>query len=144
MADEGDFEDLSQFLEAKVLTLPINGKDYVVPEASAQAWLKLESAVVDGEQKMLDRDIWELALGPAWQELLDDDIPMSHVQVAGVTAYYWQTRRPNAALAVWSAGKGQRPKKPSGTGTRPQTRSGAGATTRRRASGTGTTTRRKS
>lgn len=144
---QDDFEDLTNFLEGRVLALPVRGTKYVVEEASAADWLKLSNVIVGGKQVVSDNDVWKLSLGETlMQQMIDAGVRPTELALCGLVAYYWQTGRPDRAREMWeSGGKALAvPPVTSGATTKPRTRTGAASTTRKRNSGTGTTTRRKS
>jgi len=99
--------------------LPIGGTTYHVPEPSAKDGLWLQ-ALMDGaatlaltshlgaaNQTVLaddeqERTIYEIALGPAYQQMLDDDVPWPVFKHAGTTAWVHWVRGAEAGERFWA------------------------------------------
>lgn len=155
------FKDLNNFMD-EGLTLPVNGKDYTVPEASAELGLRVTRFITlakisahqpdrplgpEDEQVLSDvaeRDLYQEVLGDTYQELLDDGVAWAKLKHVALTALFWISDGENTALKYWeSAGKVPAPNR-AGRRMATRTRTGAAATTPSRTSRTGTTTRKAS
>jgi hypothetical protein len=147
-----DFEDLGGLI-ADELRLPIRGRTYVVPSPSAADGLRVQrittlaarviaggeavdTQLLDDEQEI---DLYRLALGPAYEQLLADEVPWTALRHAALTAVTWIATDEATALAYWrgevaagplgglarsssAAGRSiPRPGSTSGTSTRPAT-----------------------
>lgn len=158
------FRDLSEVLDAG-LSLPINGKTYLVPAVDAETGLRLQRlaelaaqtahAVENGEPLdgiVLDDahevDLYRDALGTAYEQMITDRVPWPALKIAGVTAWLDAAVGRETAEAYWHAGgdperlAGNRAKRRAARSTRrPASASG---TTRTRAKATGTRGRKSS
>ncbi|TCO64389.1 DUF7426 family protein [Actinocrispum wychmicini] len=143
------FRDLSEVLDAG-LSLPINGKTYVVPPVDAETGLRLQRlaelaatvahAVEAGEQidtVALDDageiDLYRDALGTVYDEMIADRVSWPALKLAGVTAWLDAAVGREAAEAYWN-GAGS-PEAPAGNRATRQ----AARSTRQPVSGSGTT-----
>lgn len=135
-----DLSDLSEFLDVPVLTLPVHGKKYVVKSASGEDWLRLQAIEDDRATSSVSAmDMFKLALGPTFDELVKAGLSKPEIEYCGTTAFFWQMGREDMAEAFWrSGGKAVAAKTPRKTSTPRTTRPAGAATNRRRASGTGT------
>ena len=143
------FRDLSEVLDAG-LPLPIKGKTYLVPPVDAETGLRLQrlaevaaqaaKAVENGER--LDAivfddddeiDLYRVALGAAYEEMLADGVSWPALKIAGVTAWLDSAVGREAAEAYWNAA-GDPERLAGNRATRRAARS-----TRRPASASGTT-----
>ncbi|HJQ00079.1 MAG TPA: hypothetical protein VJ851_00635 [Jatrophihabitans sp.] len=152
--------DLREMLDAPVLKLPIGGKTYTVAAADAETWLRLQdihnrsadlvagrpaaaSRNADAVTGLTEIDMYRLALGPTFDQLVAAKISGPELKHAGLTAYFWQIGEEKVAELMWeSAGKAQPARRRSSRSTT-STSTGAATTTRRRVSGSGTNSRRK-
>lgn len=137
-----DLEDLSQYLETPTLTLPIRGTSYTVESADGERWLRLQAIAANTDTKSGESmmDLYRLALGDTFDQLVNAKVSGADIQHAGTTAFYWQIGREDLAQAFWrSGGKAPGPRRATPKTTRPA----AASTTRRRASGSGTSGRKK-
>lgn len=135
--------DLRESLTTPHLDLPIGGKKYVVHPVNADAWLRLVShadsiEAGDGGTIKNDIELCRLALGATFDQMVEN-VTGPELNIAGVTAWFWQIGNPAAAEAFWQS-RGKAPRRRRSTSTSTAAASG----TRRRASGSGTSTRRKS
>ena len=106
------FEDLAAFIDPG-FELPIRGKTYRVPAPSAKDGLFLQAIVDSGESMIIARSItranrkvlsdederstYQMALGPVYDELVDDGVEWPILKHAGMTALIHWTRVPEAA-----------------------------------------------
>jgi len=141
-----DWEDFAE----EPLELPIGGTVYVVPPIGIKAGLTLRGVVQGEDDSLNDKpatELWRLALGSAYDEMVADDVPMAALNRAGAAALADATHGRAAAVKAWEIGllpeplAGQGPA--AGTETPRRTRPAGASTTRKRASGTGTTATRK-
>ncbi len=114
--------DLDQVLEPW-LDLPIRGKTYRVPAATAATglWCQRiaeislvmhlggEVSSAEAESLKLDDDeertFVERMLTPAvYQQMLDDNVPWEHLRFAGRVSFTWTTESRDAAIALWERG----------------------------------------
>lgn len=88
------------------LTFPIGGKLYVVPPLSYHTGIRL-TRIISGEDHSLDgkpaEDGWRLVLGPCWDEMVSDDVPMDAMSRAGLAAISDFQFGRAAAERVWEA-----------------------------------------
>lgn len=100
------FKDFREFAEN--LALPINGKTYDIPPVPARLGIQLLGLAKGDDVPELaaltGMDLWRALLGSAWDEMVADDVPMSAIARAGLTALadYQQGRA--VAEAVWEGG----------------------------------------
>lgn len=95
-----DYDELVTKLE-----LPIGGKVYVVPPVSLRVGLQLIAARTNPELAgETELDLWKLVLGPVYQQMLDDDLPVDAVRRAGQTALADYQGGREVAERVWEAG----------------------------------------
>lgn len=114
------FRDLDEFFDSS-LRLPVRGKTYVIPSPDARTGLWCQRIIAlagkakDGEltdddaaQLKLDdeeeRNLFERLLGPAFEEMLADNLPWEHVKHCGMTALMWAAGNTDQAEAYWSSG----------------------------------------
>ncbi len=130
-------EDLDDF-QSPTLDLRVAWKVYQIPSPPARVGLRLQAAfsvaaarhngtdpkpaharaVADDEwATTLEQD----ALGPVYDQMIADDVPLPAIQHAGMTAYLWIVAGEAAARAYWLSpvGKALTPR-PTGT-TSPST-----------------------
>jgi hypothetical protein len=113
------FEDLTNYLVPETLRLPVKGKTYEVPPASADLGLWCRSiysaAFADDEEagreaasqapKMPgNKTLSQHVLGSAWQEMRRDGVEDEYIEFCGATAFIWIVRGEAAAEAYWKAG----------------------------------------
>jgi hypothetical protein len=100
------FKDFREF--ADPLRLPIDGKTYEVPPVPARLGIQLLGLAKGDDVPELaslsGMDLWKALLGSAWDEMVADDVPMSAIARAGLTALadYQQGRA--VAEVVWEGG----------------------------------------
>jgi hypothetical protein len=119
------FTDLEAFLRPG-FDLPIRGKTYYVPPPPAKEGLWLQSLVDAGEAMVLaggitaaqkqvlgddeERSMYQIALGPAWDEMVADGVDWPILKHAGLVATVYWTRGPEAAEKAWDRyGPGKAP-----------------------------------
>jgi hypothetical protein len=121
------FDDVTAFL-SPTLDLPWAGKTYRVPSPPALVGLRLQAAwaVTNAKAAGVDAKAHHLrllndddgstsleqdALGPVYDEMVADRVPLEVLNHAGMTAYLWIVAGDDAAKAWWEspAGKAPRP-----------------------------------
>src|SRR6478752_5332110 len=112
------FKSYDDFANAS-LRLPIKGKMYVIPSPDAATGLFCQRLMAVGTSAALgqepegdtvdailsdddERDLYRRLLGPAWDEMIADDVPWMVMQHAGTTAMVWVTNGWNAAEEYWN------------------------------------------
>lgn len=110
------FEDLAAFVRPG-FDLPVLGRTYYVPPPNARdgAWLQalidgvesvvLTSAIGAANRAVLDdqqeRTAYQIALGTAYQQMVDAEVPWPVLKHAGWTAWMFWTRGQMAAERYW-------------------------------------------
>jgi hypothetical protein len=128
------------------LQFPIAGKTYTVPPLGAQNGLQLVRWMTGDDTDAPARSLFQVALGTAFDQMVDDNVPLEALARAGYAAIVdWQQDR-DAAVKVWEGGIPPEAQAAlmaalSGQTTQPSTQPAAAPTTPKRASGTGTRTR---
>lgn len=140
------------------LTMTLEGREYVVPSPEAAVGLALQASWVvaqarragkeppqyavarqvqyDNGEADLDRD----ALGPVWDQMIEDKVSIIVLRRAALAAYLWIATGSTAkALALWDG----KPADGGGDAPKAWTTTGGANTTKKRASTSGTTSRRK-
>lgn len=139
-----DWQDLDQ---GEHLDLPIRGKAYRIPSPPARVGLRVQAfistmmdaarAQENGQPIQLDEqvlddanelDLYQDVLGPAYQQMVDDQVPIEALKHAAMTAMMWVAFDKTTAQAVW---EGKAP-------TTAVRRSGGANMTRSRTPGSGT------
>jgi hypothetical protein len=110
------FEDIAQFV-ANSFDLPYDGRTYTVPAPNARDGLWLQ-ALLDGAESFVltraigaanrkvlgdeeERGAYQLALGTAYQEMVDAGVQWPVLKHAGMTAWLYWCRSPDAAERYW-------------------------------------------
>ena len=100
------FTDYKEFADGP-LELPILGKVYRVPEISIPDGMVL-AGIVDGSdedaQKMKGVELWKLLLGPAWDEMIADGVPLAAATRAGLTVLADRQYGRELAQVTWETG----------------------------------------
>lgn len=100
------FKDFREFAEN--LRLPINGKTYDIPPVSARLGIQLLGLAKGDDVPELaglsGLDLWKALLGSAWDDMVADDVPMSAIARAGLTALADYQQGRVVAEAVWEGG----------------------------------------
>lgn len=83
------FRDYSEFAKPPIV-LPVNGKTYTLPPIGAQLGILLLSAI-NGDRHATQTlgtsmSLWRQVLGPVYDEMLADNVPLDVVARAGFTA----------------------------------------------------------
>lgn len=135
--------------EPEPLAFPIRGKTYTPPPISAKTGLTLVKALA-GDPELVNkeaRSLWQLVLGPTYDEMIADDVPLDALARAGFAMLAdWQADR-DAAVRVWESGIDPEVRAAlaaamrDGSTTSPST-AAAGSSTRRQASTSGTNSRK--
>jgi len=135
------FDDLAAFVSPG-FDLPILGRVYRVPAPNGKDGLWLQ-ALMDGAAHMSltnsfgaansqvllsdekERTVYQLTLGPAFEEMLEAEVPWPIVKHAGMTAWVRWTRGDAASEKYWTTledgqGKDETATSPTSTGTSPE------------------------
>lgn len=98
--------DFSKFSDGP-LVFPINGKNYTLPELSIPLGLTL-AGIIDGSDKKASKmkgvELWQLVLGPLWDEMIADGVSLPAVTRAGVAALAEYTDSRELAVVAWETG----------------------------------------
>jgi hypothetical protein len=101
-----ELSDYSKFAEGP-LEFPINGKRYVLPEQGIEAGITL-AGIVSGKNKAAARmegvELWKLLLGPLWDEMIADGVPLAAATRAGLTALADHQYGRDVAEITWETG----------------------------------------
>ena len=142
------YEDFAQ----EPLAFPINGKTYTLAPVGFREGIKLQRVLAGEDDSLNDapaEEAWRLVLGPAYDEMVADNVPMEALSRAGLAALADFRYGREAAERTWESGLDPKaleaaleaaaqtpPKRPAS----PRSRSTASATkTRKRASTSATT-----
>jgi len=130
------------------LAFPIGGKIYTPPPLSAQAGIYIVKALA-GDPDVANepsRNLWQTLLGPAYDEMIADDVPMDALSRAGFAMLGDFQNNREAAVRVWESGIDPEARAALAAAvlstTRRSTPPAAANTTPKRASGTGTPRKR--
>lgn len=150
-----ELSDYSEFAEGP-LRFPINGKVYELPPIGIEDGIVL-AGIVSGKnkaaQKMEGVELWKLLLGPLWDEMIADGVPLEAATRVGLTALADRQYGREMAEITWETGadpKALQPylrKQAAAQGNRATRRSnstGGAKKTPSRASTKGTKSRRRS
>lgn len=89
------------------LRFPIGGKVYELPPIGIEAGLELAGAI-DGSNKAFAKkkgvELWKLLLGPLWDQMVADGVPLEAATRAGMTALADHQYGRALAEATWVAG----------------------------------------
>ncbi|GAA0934961.1 DUF7426 family protein [Nonomuraea longicatena] len=109
------FTDLNEFFNDG-LPLPVGGKVYHVPPASAEVGLFCQKLMVAGisaangqeiDAADLDddgeKDLYRRVLGDAYDELIADGVSWAKIKHCGVTAFLWIASDEDTAAKHWRA-----------------------------------------
>lgn len=98
------FKDYNEF--ADPLKLPINGKVYTIPPVGLADGIKLTAAFLGGEDAPVvkDDEFNTILLGPAYDEMLADNVPSVAVVRASLTALADFQRGRATAEILWETG----------------------------------------
>ena len=96
--------EYTEFAEGP-LEFPIRGKVYTAPEVGIELGLRLNGiATGETEQDLPAVELYKLLLGPVWDEMISDGVPLNAAMRAGMVAMNdFQYGREYAA-ATWEAG----------------------------------------
>ncbi|GIE29959.1 hypothetical protein Ait01nite_030040 [Actinoplanes italicus] len=112
------FEELTNYLVAEPLKLPVKGRTYEVPPASAELGLWCRSIYSAGvaEDEDEEREARALApklpgsmtlsqrvLGPVWDAMVRDGVEDEYIEFCGSTAFIWIVRGEEAAELFWKS-----------------------------------------
>lgn len=132
-------------IAAEPLAFPIGGKTYTPPPIGAKSGIYLMRAFTGDPEVAADtsQSLWQVLLGPAYDEMVADDVPLDAIARAGFAALVdWQGDRARAA-EVWESGANveataalwasiaSQSSAPAATSTKPPARSSGSARRRR-------------
>jgi hypothetical protein len=90
-----------------LLTFPIGGKVYTIPELAYDAMLTIQRAKA-GETTYLDgmsaEETWRLVMGGAWDEMVTDNVPAEAIARAGFATLAYFELGADAAESIWENG----------------------------------------
>lgn len=89
------------------LAFPIGGKTYTLAPLSIPAGLKLAGVVSGEDTEFLEsktEELWKLILGPLWDEMITDGVPLAAAIRVALTAYAEHTEGRATALIAWETG----------------------------------------
>jgi hypothetical protein len=97
------FADFTEFLEP--LELSYKGKGYVIPPISAKDGLRYSGVIApDSTDTMTDEEFKRAFLGPAYDDMMADNVPAAMVTRAAMTALAeYQSGRDTAEI-MWATG----------------------------------------
>ncbi|MCC2033066.1 DUF7426 family protein [Microbacterium allomyrinae] len=103
------------------LVFPYKGKKYAAPEIGIKLGLRLNGITNNGEEQDLDSvELFKLVLGPVWDEMIADGVPLTFATRAGATmladfqfgrAYaeaMWETGGDPKAMTEYMKARGNR------------------------------------
>ena len=150
------FEELDDFLDDS-LTLPMGGKEYVVPAVPGRDGLwaqrvleEVERAKKEGDAdagKLDDGDerlLYQRMLGPTFDEMLADGVTWQRISHAAMTVFFWTISSRDTAVKYWRAGGDPERLRPAGNRRSRRASEAAERTTRKQGSGSGTKARKTS
>ena len=150
-----ELSDYSKFA-AGPLRFPINGKVYELPELGIEDGMVL-AGIVSGKDKaalkMAGVELWKLLLGPLWDEMAKDGVPLEAATRAALTALADRQYGRDMAVITWETGSDPkalapyldaRRKAQGNRATRRSNSTGGAKKTPSQASTKATTSRRKS
>lgn len=158
MGEANEFGELDEFLDDSI-TLPIGGRDYVIPSVPGKdgLWAQRLLEEVDRAKKAGDADagklddgdermLYQRMLGPVFDEMLADDVKWQRISHAAMTVFFWTTSSRETAVKYWKAGGSPERLRSAGSPNRASRRASAAAarTTQKRASTSGTKARKGS
>lgn len=148
------YSELEDFLDSD-LTLPIRGKKYTCPDPGWESvlWLEQRMKTVmraaqgadlsEADREILDDadtdELFAVALGDAYETMLDDGLPAAYIRHAGLTAVMHWSVGEEQARAFWESGGD--PERSAASGNRQARR--AAQSTKRAGSPSGTNRRRR-
>ncbi|MFI6485153.1 hypothetical protein ACIBH1_45095 [Nonomuraea sp. NPDC050663] len=110
-------KELDDFLDDG-LELPIKGKTYLVPPASAEVGLycqrlaEVGMAAAKGQQDegaaelddARESELYRKCLGPVLDEMVADGVSWPRIKHAAITAFFWIAGNDEAAATFWERG----------------------------------------
>jgi hypothetical protein len=134
------------------LAFPIGGKTYTAPLVGMREGIRLQEAI-EGRSTDLENEppevLWRLVLGPVWDEMLTDNVPVEAASRAALAALADFQHGRAVAERVWESGIDPESLAAATAANRKQRRAsqrssstGAARKTRSRASTTGTSSPR--
>lgn len=122
------------------MRFPIAGKTYTVPEVSYEAGLTLQKVQAGDDTPLPAEEQWRLLLGPAYDEMVADNIPVKALERVILTCLTDYRLGREIAEKVWEAGLDPEALAPKGaTSETASTGTGEESSTPTPASTTGTT-----
>lgn len=91
-------------IAGELLAFPIGGKLYTVRAKGINDGRRLSGVLAGTEPTLAEMsgdDLWKLALGPVWDEMLADDVPAEAVAKAGFAALADHQYGRETAIAIW-------------------------------------------
>lgn len=139
-----EMRDYAEFSQGP-LVFPIRGKRYEAPEVGIELGIRL-AGMQNGtsEQDLPMLELYKLVLGPAWDQMVADGVPLDAAMRAGMVAIADRMYGREYALASWEAGLDPKAvaelmTPPGNRASRRSKSTGAARKTPPRASTTGTT-----
>lgn len=142
-----ELKDFTDFADGP-LVFPIRGKKYTAPEISIELGMRLNGITNHGDEADMESvELFKLMLGPVWDEMVSDGVPMTAAIRAGATMLadfqygreyataMWETGADPKAMAEYMKARGNR-------ATRRSNSTGGATKTRSRASTKATTSRK--
>lgn len=138
-----EFKDLTEYLDAEPLRLPVKGKTYTVPPASAELglWCRAtysaaqadtdeeeSAAVAQIPQLRGDKTLAQTVLGSAYEEMRRDGLEDVYVEFCAAVTYLWIVGGEEAAQTYWQAGGDPNAVRPANRADRRARRTGASST----------------
>jgi hypothetical protein len=89
------------------LVFPINGKTYTLPPIGIEDGIRIAEGVSGKNeefQNLRADELWRLLLGPLWDQMIADGVPLRAATRAGVTALADYQYGRTMAEAAWASG----------------------------------------
>lgn len=99
-----ELREFTEFADGP-LVFPYKGKKYVAPEISIPLAMRLNGITNGGqEQELPVTELWPLLLGPVWDEMIADNVPLALANRAGATMLADFQYGREYAEAMWETG----------------------------------------
>jgi hypothetical protein len=137
------------------LAFPLGGKKYTLPRVSIPAGIILADILSGKDKRWAKKDgveLFKLVLGPLWDEMIADDVPLDFMTRCALTAIADHQYGRDVAIVTWETGADPKglpaylARTAAAKGNRASRRSTSTGTAKRtpsQASGTTTTSRKK-
>jgi hypothetical protein len=142
----GNFKDYSELVDP--LVLPIGGKEYTIPPVGAADGIRFATSIdpnLPDAEPISDDEFMTMFLGPAYDDMLADNVPSPAMMRAAMTALAEHQRGRSVAEVVWETGADPKAladyvmrSLPNRKARRKSKRTGGANTTKRQGSGSGT------